>query len=123
MAKVMGVGGVFFKSSDPAALAGWYGKWLNIELDTSFNGACFYPDRLPEKSYTVWSPFDGKTDYFQPSDQPFMVNLIVDDLPEALSQVSEGGATLIGEPEDSEFGHFGWFLDPDGNKVELWQPK
>lgn len=122
MAKALGIGGVFFKSADPAALAAWYKEWLRIELDQSFNGCCFYPGQLPDKSYSVWSPFDSNTDYFNPSDQSFMINLIVDDLPEALAQVVEGGASLVGEPEKSQFGRFGWFLDPDGNKVELWQP-
>ncbi len=122
MAKALGIGGIFFKSPDPAALAAWYKEWLRIELDPSFNGCCFYANQLPEKSYTVWSPFDAGTEYFNPSDQPFMINLIVDDLPEALSQVAEGGASLVGEPEELQFGHFGWFLDPHGNKVELWQP-
>lgn len=123
MAKVLGIGGIFFKSADPATLAAWYGKWLRIELDQTFNGSRFFPNHLPEKSYTVWSPFDEKTDYFKPSEQSFMFNFIVDDLHEALEQVVTGGATLIGEPEELEIGHFGWFVDPEGNKVELWQPK
>lgn len=123
MAKALGIGGVFFKSSDPAALASWYKEWLQIELEQTFNGCCFSPEDLPAKSFAVWSPFDRSTDYFSPSEQPFMINLIVDDLSEALSQVVEGGATLVGDTEELEFGYFGWFMDPEDNKVELWQPK
>ncbi len=123
MAKALAIGGVFFKSSDPAALASWYKEWLQIDLEQTFNGCCFFPEKLPAKSYTVWSPFDKDTDYFSPSDQSFMINLIVDDLAEALSQVQEGGATLVGDTEEMEFGSFGWFMDPEDNKVELWQPK
>ncbi len=123
MAKALGIGGVFFKSADPAALASWYQKWLHIDLEQTFTGCCFSPDQLPAKSFSVWSPFEGDTDYFEPSKQSFMINLIVDDLTEALSQVAEGGAVLVGETEELEFGIFGWFMDPDNNKVELWQPK
>lgn len=122
MAKALGIGGVFFKAADPAALASWYKKWLQIDLENTFNGCCFYPEHLPKKSYTVWSPFDKNTDYFGPSEQPYMINLIVDDLEGALSQVAEGKATIVGDREELEFGYFGWFMDPEGNKVELWQP-
>jgi predicted enzyme related to lactoylglutathione lyase len=78
---------------------------------------------MPEKGCTVWGPFENDTDYFQPSDQTTMVNLIVDDVAQALAQVRDGGATVVGEVEDYDYGTFGWFLDPEGNKVELWMPK
>ena len=71
----------------------------------------------------MWSPFKKDTEYFGPSQNPFMFNLVVDDLDGALAQVVEGGAELAGEPSDEFNGRFGWFLDPEGNKVELWEPK
>ncbi len=121
MAQVLGIGGVFFKSSDPKALGEWYHQWLGVPVEHPW-GASFKPHALPPGALGVWNPFDASTSYFQPSTKPFMVNLIVDDVDGALAQVVEGGATVIGEIEESEFGRFGWFIDPDGNKVELWQP-
>ncbi|MFK8054393.1 MAG: VOC family protein [Woeseiaceae bacterium] len=122
MAKVVGVGGVFFKSSDPKGLASWYQEHLGVPIDASFGGAAFMAHGIPKGGYTIWSPFKADTTYFEPSKQPFMINLMVDDLDGALAQVKAAGAELHGEPESSEFGKFGWFSDPDGNKVELWQP-
>lgn len=122
MAKALGVGGIFFKASNPKILASWYEKWLGIEIDSSFGGTSFFPSAMPEKGYTVWAPFSATTKYFEPSESSFMINLIVDDLDGALSQVVEGGATLAGDPEDLDYGKFGWFMDPEGNKVELWEP-
>ena len=83
----------------------------------------FQPAAYPENSSTVWSPFHRETKYFEPSTQRFMFNLIVDDLGGALSQVQTGGANLVGEIEEYDYGRFGWFLDPEGNKVELWEPR
>lgn len=120
MAKVLGVGGVFFKSPDPKALYDWYAKWLGMEFENW--GTTFTPKTMPANGQTVWSAFDANTKYFAPSDKAFMFNLVVDDLEEALRQVEEGGAPIIGEVEKLEFGSFGWFIDPDGNKVELWEP-
>ena len=122
MARALGIGGVFFRSPDPAALSAWYREHLGFKLEE--NGcSAFKPDQLPGGGYTVWSPFKVDTTYFAPSRKSFMVNLIVDDLDGALAQVKDAGATLVGEPtDDPEFGRFGWFMDPEGNKVELWQP-
>jgi predicted enzyme related to lactoylglutathione lyase len=122
MARVLGVGGVFFKSPDPAALAAWYERWLGVELGEGFTGSIFQPAGVPPGGYTIWSPFAADTEYFDPSPAPFMINLMVDDLDGALAQVAEGGARVMEAREESEFGRFGWFLDPDGNKIELWQP-
>jgi predicted enzyme related to lactoylglutathione lyase len=120
MAKVQGVGGVFFKSPDPARLREWYAKWLGIPADGP--GASFAPEAIPVGGFTVWSPFAADTTYFAPSSSPFMINLIVDDLDGALAQVRAGGAEIVGAVERYDYGRFGWFVDPDGNKVELWQP-
>ncbi len=122
MARALGIGGAFFKSPDPRALAAWYSKWLGVPVDEQTQSVVFQPDQLPLGAFSVWSPFDTATEYFAPSDKPFMVNLIVDDLDGALSQVAEGGAQIVGEIEAYDFGRFGWFIDPDDNKVELWEP-
>jgi predicted enzyme related to lactoylglutathione lyase len=121
MANVLGVGGVFFKSHDPKALRAWYAKWLKMEggWDT---GLFFKPAQMPPGGYTVWSAFDAKTDYFEPSNQSFMLNLVVDDLDAMLAQIRPSGATVSAKIDESEYGRFAWFIDPDGNKVELWTP-
>lgn len=121
MAKVLGVGGVFFKAKDPDELSRWYERWLAVPAKPP-EGASFLPADMPEASMTVWAPFKNTTAYFEPSNREFMINLIVDDLDEALVQVQQGGATLVGTVEEFDYGRFGWFLDPEGNKVELWEP-
>ena len=120
MPKVLGVGGVFFKSPDPAALRAWYARWLGMFSDDY--GVSFHVDALPEDAYTVWSPFPANTEYFEPSSRGFMVNLIVDDLDAMLDRLRGSGAQVMDEIEDLPEGRFGWFVDPDGNKVELWEP-
>ncbi len=121
MAKVVGLGGIFFKSKDPEALANWYQQWLNLTLGFP-NGATFSPAQLPSSSYQVWSAFQADTDYFEPSEQRFMFNLMVDDLKAMLEQLRPSGCEILPETESSEYGNFAWFIDPEGNKVELWQP-
>jgi len=122
-AKVLGVGGVFFKAKDPEALGQWYQKHLGIPIDPSWGGAAFTPDQMPDHGATIWVPFKANTDYFDPANQTHMINLVVDDLHKALTQVKEGGAELVGDTQNFDYGFFGWFLDPEGNKVELWEPK
>jgi len=122
MAKVLGIGGVFFKCRDTAALGEWYRKWLNMPIEPDFGGASLQPGNMPPNSFTVWGPFKENSKYFDPSDRPFMVNLIVDDLDEALRQVAEGGAAVMDDIQEEEYGRFGWFIDPEGTKIELWQP-
>jgi len=121
MAKVLGVGGIFFKSKDPKALLAWYQTHLGMP-DASPYFAKLVPASMPAGGCTAFTPFSADTDYFAPAQRDFMFNLVVDDLDGALQQVSAAGATLVGEPQSYDFGRFGWFLDPDGNKVELWQP-
>jgi len=122
MAKVLGVGGVFFKAEDPEKLGEWYREWLGVPVEAPY-GANFMPDSMPKAGLTVWAPFSATTDYFVPSKKQFMFNLIVDDLEGALEQVKEGGAEIVGEILEEDYGSFGWFVDPEGNKVELWVPK
>ena len=121
MAKALGIGGVFFKSEDPKKLAAWYQEWLDMPL-SDYGGVHFTPNHMPWKSYTVFAPFPTSIDYFDPSPREFMFNFIVDDLDGALAQVAQGDAQLVGEIDEYDYGRFGWFLDPEGNKVELWQP-
>lgn len=122
MARVLGVGGIFFRARDPKALGEWYREWLGVPVSHP-HGASFRPDAMPDGGLTVWTPFEHDTSYFEPADRQFMFNLVVDDLEEALDQVREGGAELVGEIEEYDYGRFGWFLDPEGNKVELWEPR
>jgi len=121
MARVIGLGGIFFKSPDPAALASWYQQHLGLDIE-HWGGCAFHTAQLPSGSYHVWSPFSADSDYFAPSTKGFMFNLMVDDLKGALDQLRAAGAQVMNNTEDSELGNFGWFIDPDGNKVELWQP-
>ncbi|MGO4379056.1 VOC family protein [Pseudoduganella sp. RAF53_2] len=121
MAKALGVGGIFFKSKDPQALISWYQTYLGLPTDAP-DHAAFMPAVMPPGGCTVFSPFKQTTGYFAPSRREFMFNLIVDDLEGALKQVAEGGAEIVGDVQSFDYGRFGWFIDPDGNKVELWEP-
>lgn len=121
MAKVLGVGGIFFKARNPEELGSWYKRWLGVPVKHP-HGAGFKPEAMPRTSFTVWAPFENTTSYFEPSTKEFMFNLVVDDLDAALAQVREGGGEIAGTVEEYEYGRFGWFIDPEGNKVELWEP-
>lgn len=118
--RVLGLGGVFFKTDDPASLRAWYKQWLDLPIDEY--GACLPVANLPAGAYNVFSPFSADTDYFAPSAQSFMINFIVDDVKACLASLEGSGAQIMPETENGEFGHFGWFIDPAGNKIELWQP-
>ncbi|HET6604948.1 MAG TPA: VOC family protein, partial [Xanthomonadaceae bacterium] len=120
---VHGIGGVFFKSRDPAALAQWYRDKLGFDVQ-EWGGAAFVWDRVDtgERAYTVWGPFRDDTEYFQPSDRPYMVNLRVDDLDAMLAALRADGVQVLDRREDTENGRFGYALDPDGTLLELWQP-
>ncbi len=121
MAKVTGLGGVFFRAADTKAIGQWYQKWLGLPVEHPY-GASIPHKQLSGEGISVWAPFEKDTTYFGDSGQVYMINLMVDDLPGALAQVRQGGAEVMDKTEESEFGHFGWFIDPEGNKVELWQP-
>ena len=125
MKGAIGIGGIFFKSENPKETAAWYQKHLGIELE-QFGGAVFKWKNVAEQNpnaYTVWSPFEANTDYMSPSKNEFMVNFVVDDLDALLATLNDEGVELIGEPmNDANFGKFGWVMDPEGRKVELWEP-
>lgn len=122
--RVLGVGGVFFRSKDPGRLADWYRDTLGLEIENwgATHGTSFAPDAMPANSFTVWSIFASDTEYFGDRHQAFMINLVVDDLDAALVNVRESGGVVMPEKEEHDFGRFGWFVDPDGNRVELWEP-
>jgi predicted enzyme related to lactoylglutathione lyase len=113
---------VFFKAEDPQQLGEWYQRWLAVPVERPY-GASFQAGDMPAGGVTVWAPFESSTSYFDPAKKEFMFNLVVDDLDGALSQVKEGGAVIVGVVEELDYGRFGWFIDPEGNKVELWEPK
>ena len=122
MAKVLGVGGVFFKSADPAALRAWYGRVLGLEIGEW--GAFFTAVAAAEQpgAGTVYSPFSATTDYFAPSTHDFMINLMVDDLDGVLARAAEAGVEPV-KRQDEAYGRFAHVMDPEGRKLELWEPK
>jgi predicted enzyme related to lactoylglutathione lyase len=127
MKHVVGIGGIFFKAQDPEKLAAWYQQHLGLDVE-EYGGVTFREGTLPDESvprrqaYTVWSPFAADTDYFAPSEKPFMVNFRVTDLDALLSQLRAEGVMVDDRTEKSEFGYFGWAMDPEGNRIELWEP-
>ena len=123
MPSVIGVGGVFFKCRDAKKLSDWYRHWLDIEIETDTNSASFLPRTMPEGGYTVLGFFKQETKYFDPSGKPYMINLVVDDLEGVLEKAGNGGAEIVGDIDEYDFGRFGWFIDPEDNKIELWEPR
>ena len=122
MERVTGIGGIFFKSADPKALGAWYRDHLGLDV-TEWGGVVFQwggADSAP--GMTLWSPFAADTRYMEPSTSSFMVNFRVADLDALLAALRREGCNVLDKTEDSEHGRFGWVIDPEGNKVELWQP-
>jgi predicted enzyme related to lactoylglutathione lyase len=125
MARITGIGGVFFKSRDDnTALAAWYQEHLGMSLE-SFGGAILkWPDdKADDKGLTVWHVAEKGSTWFSPSDAPFMINYRVDDLDGMIAQLRAGGVDIVQGPESHENGRFAWIMDPEGNKVELWEPR
>lgn len=123
MARALGVGGVFFKCRDAKQLAEWYRRWLDFPVDPDCLDASFRPETIPPGGYTVWGPFREDTGHFTRSEKEFMFNVMVDNLEGALARVRESGARVLEKIEGYEYGRFGWFVDPEDNKVEPWEPK
>jgi predicted enzyme related to lactoylglutathione lyase len=124
MKRVTGIGGIFFKARDPLTLRDWYKKHLGIDVQ-AWGGAAFtWSDEAgaPVNGTTVWSVAAADGADFAPSAASFMVNYRVADLAALLKALREEGCTVLDKTDDSEFGKFGWVIDPEGNKVELWQP-
>ncbi|RNF84203.1 VOC family protein [Montanilutibacter psychrotolerans] len=122
--RVHGLGGVFFKADDPAALSQWYADHLGIPME-GWGGAVLPWNRVDtgERACTVWSPFSADTRYFEPSTKPFMLNFRVDDLDATLAALRAEGCNVLDRGEDSEQGRFGYVVDPEGHLIELWQPR
>lgn len=125
MAKVTGIGGVFFLArGDRQALASWYEKHLGINIE-EFGGAIlkWEDDNAEDKGLTVWHVADRDSDWFSPSESSFMINYRVDDMGAMVEQLIAAGIDIQKGPEYHENGVFAWIMDPDGNKIELWEPK
>jgi predicted enzyme related to lactoylglutathione lyase len=120
MAKAIGLGGIFFKARDPAALSAWYAQHLGLTLE-DWGGVRFDEDAA-RPGFTLWAPFAADTGYFAPSAQPYMINFRVDDLDALLTQLRAAGVTVDDRTDTNELGSFGWIMDPEGTRVELWQP-
>ena len=124
MQRVTGIGGVFIKAKDPAALRAWYRTHLGIDVQP-WGGFAFpwhRPGAPEPNGVTVWNVFPADCTYFAPSTAPFMVNYRVSDLQAVLQALRDEGCAVEEKTEQSEFGRFGWVVDPEGNKVELWEP-
>jgi predicted enzyme related to lactoylglutathione lyase len=124
MKRVTGIGGIFFNARDPAALRTWYQKHLGIDVQ-AWGGAAFsWTDEAgnPAAGTTIWSIGSTDGDHFAPSASPFMINYRVADLQALLQALRSERCNVLEKTDDSEYGKFGWVIDPEGNKVELWQP-
>lgn len=124
MPRVTGIGGVFFKVEDPERTRQWYEKHLGIPVNEWGGWSFQWRDRdQPERmGRTEWGPFPASTDYFDPSRSEWMLNYRVDDLDGLLKELKAAGIWVAEEVQEYEYGKFGWIMDPDGNKIELWEP-
>ena len=122
MGRVTGLGGVFFKTADPERLYAWYETHLGLKREGG--GVMFrWRDKdSAEPGMTVWSLFKSDTKYFEPSAAPFMLNYRVDDLDGLLKRLRAEGVRVDDKRDDGEYGRFAWVMDPDGNRIELWEP-
>jgi predicted enzyme related to lactoylglutathione lyase len=121
MKKVTGIGGAFFKAKNPKELAAWYEKHLGIPFDGNVYTSFKWKDDGPD-GQTVFSIFGADSDYYAPSMSTFMFNFRVADLDALLEELKSEGVEIVGEPQAFDYGKFGWILDPEGNKIELWEP-
>ena len=117
MPRVTGIGGVFFKSANPDRLYEWYEKHLGMARG---EGGVLFRD---DPGTTVWAVFPASTKYVEPSTAPFMLNYRVDDLDGMLEKLRAEGVDIDPKREDYEYGRFAWIRDPDGNRIELWEPR
>jgi predicted enzyme related to lactoylglutathione lyase len=124
MKRVTGIGGIFFTAKDATALRAWYQQHLGVDVQ-DWGGAAFrwVDDAGNAKAgTTIWSVWGGEGDQFAPSKSSFMINYRVEDLHGLLKALRAEGCHVLDKTDDSEYGKFGWVMDPEGNKVELWQP-
>ena len=124
MARITGIGGIFFTTEDPKATVQWYAEHLGLQPEP-WGGHVFHwrlSENGDKRGYSVWSPFALDAAKFADSDQPFMVNYRVDDLEGMLARLRAAGVRVVGELEEHPNGKFAWIVDPSGRKVELWEP-
>ncbi len=123
MKKVTGLGGIFFKTPDPDKLKDWYRQHLGIESEPwGFSFLWRDLENPDQRGYTVWSPFPKTTDYFAPSEESLMINYRVADIEALLAELRKEGVHVVDGPIEEENGKFAWILDPEGRKIELWEP-
>jgi catechol 2,3-dioxygenase-like lactoylglutathione lyase family enzyme len=122
MKRVTGIGGIFFKSADPKALGAWYRDHLGLDVN-EWGGAIFrWGGPGSEEGATLWNPFPQTTKYLEPGSSSFMINFRVADLDALLAALRAEGCNVVDKAQASEQGKFGWVVDPEGNKIELWEP-
>ena len=125
--RVTGIGGVFFKAKDPGKLMSWYTTHLGVKPESEGSSTTMFQwrekDDTKRVGYTVWSIFPDDTKYFDPSAAPFMINFRVKDLYRLLAQLKREGVKVDEKREEYDYGKFGWIIDPEGNRIELWEPK
>ncbi|MEO7456914.1 MAG: VOC family protein [Gemmatimonadaceae bacterium] len=124
MKRVTGIGGIFFKAKDAPALQAWYKEHLGLDVQPWGGAALDWVDAdgKPTGGTTAWLVAPQESEQFAPSEAAFMVNYRVDDLHALIAALKAEGCNVLDEINDSEYGKFGWVIDPEGNKVELWQP-
>ena len=121
MKRVTGIGGIFFKSKDPKATKEWYKKHLGLNTD-QWGCTFWWKDKEGNECSTQWSVMDENSEHFKPSKKQFMMNYRVENLEELLKVLKEEGVEVFDEIQVVEEGKFGWIMDPEGNKIELWEP-
>jgi predicted enzyme related to lactoylglutathione lyase len=119
--RVTGIGGIFFKTKDPKTTKDWYNKHLGLNTD-QWGSTFWWKDKEGNDCSTQWSPMKNDTDYYEPSKKQFMINYRVENLEELLEELKKEGVEIVGEMQTFDYGKFGWIMDPDGNKIELWEP-
>ena len=119
--RVTGIGGIFFKSKDPKSIKSWYHKHLGLNTD-QWGCTFWWKDKEGNDCSTQWSPMSEDSSHFEPSKKQFMMNFRVENLEELLAVLKEEGVEVLDEIQSVEEGKFGWILDPEGNKIELWEP-
>jgi len=120
--RITGIGGVFFKAKDPKALAAWYRDVLGMPVQP-WGGAALHYDAQNHPTAAAWSAFAASSNYFAPSTAPFMVNYTVDDMDAIVARLKARNVEILKRDDSDDNGRFAWLVDPEGNKVELWEPK
>ena len=121
--KVTGIGGIFFRSKDPQETREWYGENLGLAINDYGSPFEFRNANQPDEiNYLNWNPFDEDTDYFDPSKKEFMINYRVQNIEGLVNKLKKNGVMIVDEIEEFEYGKFVHIMDPEGNKIELWEP-